>query len=359
LVAPGPGMRMSVDEVGGHIAVSFHGDVDLEGAARVEAVLHDAVSRCTAGVSVDLSGVTFLGSTGVRLLLAAGEHAKRRGTRLSFVLGDGPARRVMDLLGLCEALDVVDPRAGGGERDGRVDRKALGASLSALEDAVARAGTTEEPLERVVEAGRRILGVSGVCLMLLDAGGALLTAVVTDETLRELETAQAQTGEGPCIECVVMGRAVRTGDLRDDARWPRLATRLATSDVRAVLGVPTRIAGAPVGSLNVYRSEPYDWHEDDVAAVEAYNRIVEDVLVAAVAARRNERIVEQLQEALDRRVPIERSVGMLMGRHGLDAVAAFAALRRTARAEWRRVADVAEDLLAGTEVLGLRDLGGG
>ena len=87
---------------------------------------------------------------------------------------------------------------------------------------------------------------------------------------------------------------------------------------------------------NVYRSEPYDWDEDDVAAVEAYNRIVEGVLVAAVAARRNERIVEQLQEALDRRVPIERSVGMLMGRHGLDAVAAFAALRGATRTERRR-----------------------
>ncbi len=358
MVAPGPGLRMSVDESAGHISVSLHGDVDLEDAARIEGALHDAVSRCEAGVSVDLSGVTFLGSTGVRLLLAAGEEAKRRGTHLSFVLGDGPARRVIDLLGLREALDIRDPRDEPGGRGG-VDRNALRESLAALEDAVGRAGTTEEPLERVVEAGRRILGVSGVCLMLLDAGGALLTALATDDALRELETAQAQAGEGPCIECVVMGRAVRTGDLREDARWPRLATRLATSDVRAVLGVPTRIGGAPVGSLNVYRSEPYAWDEGDVAAVEAYNRILEGVLMAAVAARRNERIVEQLQGALDRRVPIERSVGMLMGRHGLDAVAAFAALRGAARTERRRVADVAEDLLAGTEVPGLRDLAGG
>jgi hypothetical protein len=182
----------------------------------------------------------------------------------------------------------------------------------------------------VVEAGRRILGVSGVCLMLLDAEGALHTLLATDEALAELETAQARAGEGPCVECVVMGRAVRTCDLRDDARWLRLAAAMSTSRVRAVLGVPTRIA------------------------VEAYNRIVEGVLVAAVAAGRNERIVEQLQEALDRRVPIERSIGMLMGRQGIDAVAAFGALRGAARAERRRVADVAEDLLAGTEVPGFR-----
>ena len=205
----------------------------------------------------------------------------------------------------------------------------------------------------MVEAGRRILGVSGVCLMLLDAEGALRTLLTTDEALRELETAQARAGEGPCIECVIMGRPVRTGDLREDARWPRLGAAISAGGVRGVLGVPTRIAGAPVGSLNVFRSEPYDWDEEDVAAVEAYNRILEGVLVAAVAAGRNERIAEQLQEALDRRVPIERSIGMLMGRQGIDAVAAFGALRRAARAERRPVADVAEDLLAGAEVPGL------
>ena len=350
MVSPGSGLKVSFVEADGRISLSFHGDVDLADAERVEETLHEAVSRAGAGVSIDLREVTFLGSTGVRLLLEAGERARRRGIRLSFVLGDGPARRVIDLLGLREVLDVDDPQADAG---GRVDRSALRASLAALEDAVARAGTTEEPLERVVDAGRRILGVSGVSLMLLDAEGALRTLLATDEALRELETAQARAGEGPCIECVVMGRPVRTGDLRHDARWPRLGAAMSTSGVLAVLGVPTRIAGAPVGSLNVVRSEPYDWDEDDVAAVEAYNRILEGVLVAAVAAGRNERIVEQLQEALDRRVPIERSIGMLMGRRGIDAVAAFGALRGAARAERRRVGDVAEDLLAGAEVPGL------
>ena len=349
MVSRGSRLKVSVNEAEGHVSVSFHGDVDLADAERVEEALHDAVSRGEAGVSVNLRGVTFLGSTGVRLLLEAREHARRRGGGLSFVLGDGPARRVIDLLGLREVLDVRDPQ---GHAGGRADRGALRASLAALEDAVARAGTTEEPLGRVVEAGRRILGVSGVSLMLLDAEGALHTLLATDEALRELEAAQARAGEGPCIECVVMGRAVRTGDLRDDARWPRLAAGMSTSDARAVLGVPTRIAGAPVGSLNVFRSEPYAWDDGDVAAVQAYNRIVEDVLVAAVAAGRNERIVERLQEALDRRVPIERSIGMLMGR-GIDAVAAFGALRGAARAQRRRVADVAEDLLAGSEVPGL------
>jgi anti-sigma B factor antagonist len=109
LVSPGSRLKVSVDEAEGHISLSLHGDVDVADTERVEEALHDAVSRGEAGVSVDLRQVTFLGSTGVRLLLEAGEHARRRGTGLSFVLGDGPARRVIDLLGLGEALDVPDP----------------------------------------------------------------------------------------------------------------------------------------------------------------------------------------------------------------------------------------------------------
>jgi anti-sigma B factor antagonist len=110
LVSQVPGFRVSVDEVPGHVTVSFLGDVDLGYAARIEEALRDAVARCETGVVVDLSGVTFLGSTGVRLLLVAAEHAKLRGAGVSFVLGDGPARRVFDLLGLREVLDVRDPQ---------------------------------------------------------------------------------------------------------------------------------------------------------------------------------------------------------------------------------------------------------
>ena len=117
-----------------------------------------------------------------------------------------------------------------------------------------------------------------------------------------------------------------------------------------MLGVPTGLGGVPAGSLNVYRDAPYAWDDSDAEAIAGYAGIVEGVLASAVAARRGERIVGQLQEALDRRVVIERAVGLLMGRLDTDAVGAFGALRRAARAGRRRVADVAEDVLAGSDL---------
>ena len=52
--------------------------------------------------------MTFLGSTGVRVLLDAQTAAEAAGGRLRVVQGDGAARRLIALLGLAERLDVAD-----------------------------------------------------------------------------------------------------------------------------------------------------------------------------------------------------------------------------------------------------------
>ena len=51
--------------------------------------------------------------------------------------------------------------------------------------------------------------------------------------------------------------------------------------------------------------------------------------------------VDQLESALERRAVIERAKGILMERHGIDERAAFELMRDHARAQSRRVVDVA------------------
>ena len=208
----------------------------------------------------------------------------------------------------------------------------------------------EAALERVMGAARGLFAVSGVGLMLVDDGGSLRYVLGSDPAAQALERAQEDLVEGPCVDSFVLAEHVRTDDLITDPRWPRLGARLAGAGVRAVLGVPTRLGGVPAGSLNVYRETPYAWDDSDEEAIGTYAGIVEGVLAGAVAARRGERIAAELQGALDRRVVIERAVGLLMARLDTDAVGAFGSLRRAARDSRRRVADVAEDVLAGAEL---------
>jgi AmiR/NasT family two-component response regulator len=65
--------------------------------------------------------------------------------------------------------------------------------------------------------------------------------------------------------------------------------------------------------------------------------------------------VEQLESALERRALIERAKGILMERHSLDERAAFEMLRDHARAQSRRVVDVARAVTDGHALLPKRN----
>jgi AmiR/NasT family two-component response regulator len=61
--------------------------------------------------------------------------------------------------------------------------------------------------------------------------------------------------------------------------------------------------------------------------------------------------VDQLESALERRALIERAKGILMERHGLDERGAFDLMRDHARAQSRRVVDVAKTVDEGHALL--------
>jgi len=77
-----------------------------------------------------------------------------------------------------------------------------------------------------------------------------------------------------------------------------------------------------------------------------YRDVIESTLAAAVAAQNAGELAAQLQYALDYRVIIERGVGYLMARDGVDAMTAFNRLRRAARDTQSKIGDVAQRLVS-------------
>jgi GAF domain-containing protein len=226
-----------------------------------------------------------------------------------------------------------------------IDVVALGASLERLRETphetdVARA------LQRVVSSVDRLFGYDGAGIMLIDQKEQLLSIAASDEAGRSLEEAQAEAEEGPCYDTYVLGHPVHTKDVRSDARWPQL-TKVLDVRVRAVAGVPILLGGSPVGTLNVYRSQPYGWDDSDMSALRAYADLVGELMAASLSSEEHSVTATQLQYALDYRVVIERAIGYLMATHGLDAVAAFNRLRKQARDSRRRVAELAAEILGG------------
>lgn len=227
-----------------------------------------------------------------------------------------------------------------------IDEGRVRQSVDGLHQADLRDGELGASLRQVIEATKAIFGADGAGLMLLDEQDALHYVGATDGRSAAFEAAQEETGEGPCVDSLIHDRVVSTDDLEADDRWPRLKEAIGGVGIRALLGVPVHLGGTAVGSLNVGRTVPAGWDDSEVEAIAAHARVIEEVLGAAVLARKQDVIVQQLTQALESRVTIERAVGVLMARKGLDPVGAFNELRRVARSSRRRVQAVAAEILA-------------
>ncbi|HYF45667.1 MAG TPA: GAF and ANTAR domain-containing protein, partial [Acidimicrobiales bacterium] len=134
-----------------------------------------------------------------------------------------------------------------------------------------------------------------------------------------------------------------------DDRWSEISEEIGARDIRALMGAPLSLGGAPVGSLNVSRKHAAEWDRSERSALETLAGLFETVLDRALHARRGDETAAQLQYALDNRVVIERAVGYVMGTQGVDTKEAFQRLRHVARSERIRVAELAERILAGDE----------
>ncbi|HEU4657965.1 MAG TPA: GAF and ANTAR domain-containing protein [Capillimicrobium sp.] len=232
------------------------------------------------------------------------------------------------------------------EAGGHINPEALERSLGGLRRSVHRI-ELKEALREVLHGALELFDVTGTGLMVIDEGRVLCSVAATDEPGRLLEETQERVGHGPCVDALVYDTVTQVPDLAEDDRWPELKPELPDRGVRAVLGVPVHVAGETVGALNCYVDKPRDWSESEVRALQAYADLVGSLLASAVHAQHRSELADQLQHALNSRVVIERAVGMLMGRHDIDAVTAFNRLRRAARDRSERVAALAERVLRG------------
>lgn len=246
---------------------------------------------------------------------------------------------------------MPEPRPSRGDRKGsaRIDADALAASLRRLAHRGDDASVLPA-LNAAVEACVELFGVTGSGMMLADEQNVLRYVASTDGPGRKLEVVEAEYGQGPCTDTFVNNRPTFTADLMSDPRWPDTAAAVVPDGVRAVLGVPLRLGGVPLGSLDVYLDTPHPWDESERKALVRYGDVIESTLAAALAAERAGALAGQLQYALDYRVVIERAVGFIMASNGVDAVTAFNRLRTAARNTRRKIGDVAEELLATGEL---------
>ena len=90
------------------VVIALRGELDLAGAAALEQELGRLDADPATTVVLDLSGVGFMDSSGLRVIAVASQRAQQLGRRLALVRGPDEVMRVFDITRMRERLDFVD-----------------------------------------------------------------------------------------------------------------------------------------------------------------------------------------------------------------------------------------------------------
>jgi GAF domain-containing protein len=226
-----------------------------------------------------------------------------------------------------------------------VDREMVARTVQELRSALPEADDLLAGLLRVAEATRTVLEVDGAGLTLVHADGPPRWVAATDAAMELLAQVQHDFGEGPYLQAYAQDRAVVVQDLGAAPVWVRLAAVVGQLRVLAVLSVPIRLASQPVGTLDVYSTQPRAWTTHELEGAGEFAAVAGELVHTSVALASREVEVAQLRQALTSRVWIEQAKGVLAATKGTDPEAAFQQLRARARASSRKLVEVAQEVV--------------
>ena len=92
------------------VIVEVAGELDLHAASGLRAELARATAAQSPRVAVDLSGVPFIDSTGVGVLVGALKRAREAGGRMAFCGAQPRVTRVFEITGLLDVLPLFATR---------------------------------------------------------------------------------------------------------------------------------------------------------------------------------------------------------------------------------------------------------
>jgi anti-sigma B factor antagonist len=106
---PAPG-QLIIDSSteGDGIVLSLRGELDLTSAPEFERELRASEEAPASRLVIDLSGLEFMDSTGLRALLLARERTQQKDRRLTLRRGPRQVQRVLELTKTLDAFEFED-----------------------------------------------------------------------------------------------------------------------------------------------------------------------------------------------------------------------------------------------------------
>jgi len=224
------------------------------------------------------------------------------------------------------------------------DRR-LAAALTELALALLKDKSLKGDLERLARIACQLIKTCSGASISMMVEGEPATVAVTDRVSLELDMAQYDNSDGPCVTALG-GEWVRIGNIPANDRFPHFAVGAADRRVLSVLSTPAIDHGVVVGSLNLYsrQENAFDDRAAETATVMAAE--VAHALIKSTVLGSAQATAHELQEQHEESVLVSRAQGLLMALEDCSAAQARDLIQRAADSNGERLVITAERILS-------------
>jgi GAF domain-containing protein len=221
---------------------------------------------------------------------------------------------------------------------------ALTADFSETARALLSVDDVHDTLDRVATLAVATIDGSDYASVFLVEQTELAAAVSTDPVVAELDAAQRQSGQGPCLAAIARGTTIYAGDFSDEHPWPDFGRQATANGIRSMLACPLFVDGT-LGSLNLYARYPLAFGVIDRAKAVLLAGLAAVAISAALTHEEEKRQSSNLHAALATRELIGQAQGILIERERVTPDQAFDILRRASQHLNLKLRDVAQSLV--------------
>lgn len=199
--------------------------------------------------------------------------------------------------------------------------------------------------ELALAAREMISTAAGAGVSLFDEDGDRTTTASTDTLVEAADALQYRLGHGPCLSAWATRRPQRVQDTTSDPRWGPWQAAAAESGIRSALSAPLLQESHALGAMKVYATRPGAFGEAEERLLVRLASAAATLLAAAQPIDAPAQLSAAMKAALESRDTVALAAGILMSRDRLGAAAARSALLQTARAQGRRVQEIATEIV--------------
>ena len=230
----------------------------------------------------------------------------------------------------------------------QANSESLSKALEAMSRFFVGGATVRETLERMSELACASVGAADMVGITMLADGRPRTAVFTDDTAPEIDTAQYESGVGPCLDAFRHHQVFRIDEMASDHQWSPFSEIAAAHGIESSLSVPLLARHEGVGALNFYSRSPSAFSDADVEAALQFAACAAMVLANSQAYWDAQHLGQDLTEGMKSRATIEQAKGIVMGAQRCTADQAFQVLVGASERENRKLGEIAGELVAET-----------